>query len=334
MSGPALAGPDWTAREVALDAERLAPRLAEALPGDRARGATPHAEAQLLKENAGRRCVIRYRLGGGARLAGKLYRDRERGERCYRRLVALRASLGAGPARCIPAPLAWLPDLGLLLQEWRDGGDLREALARGEAPRAAEAAAGWLAALHASPPPPGLKQRTLAYEVSRLHRFAETAERGVGRSWPALREARDGLAAAAATLGAYAPAAIHKDFYYAHVLWDGSGLSVLDFDELSVGDPAFDVGHFLGHLDRLAERAPERAAALPGVGERFLGAHPAARAPGFAARVAFYRGYTAMKLAATEVRRAEPGWERRGDLFVARAAALARELARGAEASA
>jgi aminoglycoside phosphotransferase (APT) family kinase protein len=320
--------PEWPARAIALDAERMAPRLAEALRirPERAAGARP--EARLLKETGGRRCVIRYRLGRALAI-GKLYRDPARGERSHRRLLALRESLGTAAASCVPEPLGWLPELGLLLQEWRGDGDLRDALAAGEAIRAGERAAGWLAALHAAEPLAGLKRRTLAYEVARLARFADALAGRSDGSASALREAREGLSAAAAKLPAYGLAMIHKDFYYAHVLWDGAGLSILDFDELSLGDPAFDVGHFLAHLERLAQRLPAQTGILAAVGQSFLRAYPAPQSAGFRARVAFYRGWAALKLAATEARRGEPGWERRAEGLLARAALHAGSSARG-----
>ena len=323
----ALAELGWPARAVALDAERMAPHLARALrvgPGDAARA---RPEATLLKETGGRRCVIRYRLGQAIAI-GKLYRDRERGGRAYQRLRALRTSLAADAASGIPEPLAWLSELGLLLQEWRGDGDLRAGLASGEALRSAEGAAAWLAALHAAPALPGLKQRTLAYELTRIARFRDAVASCLDGGGSALREACRELSNAAATLAAYPVAMIHKDFYYAHVLWNGVRVSILDFDELSVGDPAFDVGHFLGHLERLADRLPEQAGAVHAASERFLRAYPAAPDPGFAARVLFYRAYAALKLAATEARRAPPGWRRSTESLVVRAASHAGTLAR------
>jgi aminoglycoside phosphotransferase (APT) family kinase protein len=327
-SRPALAPPEWPARAVALDAERMLPQLARALRVG-AEGARARPEATLVKETAGRRCVIRYRLGA-ALAVGKLYRDPERGARAYERVRALRRALVASAASGIPEPLAWLPELGLLLQEWRGPDDLRAGLASGAAARGAEVAAAWLGALHAAPPPPGLKRRTLDYELRRLASFAAAVAGRTEAGAGALREASEGLTAAAAAFPAYALATIHKDFYYAHVLWDGARVSIVDFDELSIGDPAFDVGHFVGHLERLADRLPAQERAAHDAAERFLGAYPAAREPAFAARIAFYRGYAALKLAATEAYRAEPDWKRSTEALVARAAGHARRLAREA----
>src|SRR5436309_3332095 len=44
------------------------------------------------------------------------------------------------------------------------------------------------------------------------------------------------------------PCGIHLDFYPDHVIVDGPRLYLLDFDLYCEGDPALDIGNFLGHL--------------------------------------------------------------------------------------
>ena len=41
---------------------------------------------------------------------------------------------------------------------------------------------------------------------------------------------------------------IHRDFYPAQILVDGARLWLLDFDLFCKGDPALDIGNFMGHL--------------------------------------------------------------------------------------
>ena len=104
---------------------------------------------------------------------------------------------------------------------------------------------------------------------------------------------------------------IHKDYYHAHVLWDGRGVWVVDFDELAVGDPAFDVAHFLAHLEYHAQRWNADAAPWSEAAAHFRAAYPAAEAgQRFDARLRFYAAYTLLKLAATVARRKREGWER------------------------
>jgi len=47
---------------------------------------------------------------------------------------------------------------------------------------------------------------------------------------------------------------IHRDFYADQVIVDGDRLHVVDFDLFCVGDPALDVGNFLGHVSEQALR--------------------------------------------------------------------------------
>jgi aminoglycoside phosphotransferase (APT) family kinase protein len=335
------AGQTWAALSTALDPDRMHSVLTGALGrrevrGDDAFVAMPPADARLgarvLKHKHGRRCVIRYALSGredgeAGDAVGKVYRDEARAERMYRRVQGLRRRLPDPEARCIPAPLGYLRELGLVLQEWRPGRDLRHALAEPTAQQACVRSAHWLAALHAAAPLEGLKHRTLDYELTRIEKFRSAIRARAGAEVPAgLAAACHGLQAAAARLGPYAPCMIHKDFYYAHVLCDGCEVSILDFDEISVGDPAFDVGHFRAHLARHAGRCPGDAETAQRLAQAFLAAYPGSGDAGFEARVLFYEAYTFLKLAATEARRSQEGWVVRAGWLTDRAAERALRL--------
>jgi aminoglycoside phosphotransferase (APT) family kinase protein len=248
----------------------------------------------VLAHKPGQRCTIRY-----------AFDDRELVGKVYRRTVLAERVAGWIDAVGEPEPLAVVADLGLLVRPYVTGRDLRHAL---DGP-AVEAAARRIAALHAAAPPPAVRAKPLAHELEKLDRWCD--EVGVTASpRSALHALADGLAAVPATL-------IHRDFYYANVLWDGARVWLLDFDELGIGDPAFDVGHFLAHLEVLAYRTTGRFDANADAARRFLAACP----PLDPEHVRFYRAYTFMKLAATEVRRRRPGWRDQTVAFVRRAAA-------------
>jgi hypothetical protein len=323
MPRPALADAEATrtlpALVCALDAPRLLARLGEA--GAPPPGLGDRLEARLLGVKPGRRAVLRYDLvpeggaPGRAILYAKLYRDPARAQRLDGRLRGLRERLPPRAAAAVPEPRGWLPDLGLVLLAPAPGVDLRGVAGGPQSEAAFGAAARWLEALHGAEPLEGLKRRSLAYEVSRVERFAdEVASRLEGPVREGLARARAALARAPERLAPGKAAMIHKDFYYAHVLWDGARVSILDLDELGVGDPAFDVGHFLAHWRRHVARAagtPAEAA------EAFARAYPPSADPGFRRRVAFYAGYGLLKLAATEARRAREGWREHAERLVA-----------------
>ena len=72
--------------------------------------------------------------------------------------------------------------------------------------------------------------------------------------------------AACERLGATVPepkrCGIHRDFYPAQVMVDGSRLWLIDFDLFCLGDPGLDVGNFIGHMTEQSLRERGGAAAL------------------------------------------------------------------------
>jgi Ser/Thr protein kinase RdoA (MazF antagonist) len=55
---------------------------------------------------------------------------------------------------------------------------------------------------------------------------------------------------------------IHRDFYADQVLVDGARLYIVDFDLYCEGEPALDIGNFVGHLTELSVRVFGRPDAL------------------------------------------------------------------------
>src|SRR5207247_5792891 len=55
---------------------------------------------------------------------------------------------------------------------------------------------------------------------------------------------------------------IHRDFYADQVIVDGERLFLLDFDLYCEGDPALDIGNFLGHITEQGLRTLSGAGAL------------------------------------------------------------------------
>src|SRR5262249_38327665 len=74
------------------------------------------------------------------------------------------------------------------------------------------------------------------------------------------------LLAAAARLGAATrepkTCGVHRDFYADQVIVDGNRLFLIDFDLYAEGDPALDIGNFLGHITEQSLRTLGDPAAL------------------------------------------------------------------------
>jgi hypothetical protein len=153
----------------------------------------------------------------------------------------------------VPRPIGVAPDLRLWLQRKVDGQSATELLAGpgGEAlaRRIAEAAH----KLHRTPVHTG-RSHTLDDELRILRECLDVVlEREPGwqarieRLWLAcLRLASDTTESV--------PTCIHRDFYADQVIVRKQRLYLLDFDLCCIGDPALDIGNFIGHITELSLR--------------------------------------------------------------------------------
>ncbi len=329
-AGPALPILDAKLRQRLYRATRpdlAAPLLARQLPGFRKKGLLDLERLEVvgvLKYKPGRRCVLAYALHGRHRetgqavlrqAVGKVFRD-ERGER----LLALQERLyrhGFGPDAPdgidVPQPLAYIPEMRMLLQA-RVPGETLDALALrgGVGPQAARAGQA-LAKLHSSRAfalPSGnghgaprdavqLKPYALADELRGLEDYTARLAQDRPDALPAVQALRAALLDWAATLPAPpVTTPLHRDFYYSQVLYDGPHLHLIDFDLLAQGDPAIDVANFSAHLAYLGLEQTGDVRRLAGEAARFLAAYCAAMTPDptFAQRVAFYQAATWFRL--------------------------------------
>ena len=303
-----------------LNTDLMLPLLAQAAGLDSGWIQSLGGYAEMLNHKPGERCTIRYtltRTGDSAQsvpvaaVIGKLYRSARLAERMYQRTAALRNWPFKSGLPCIPAPLMLVSDLGLVLQENVAAGDLRHLLAAGNNETPMVLAAQWLARLHTVSPLPELEVRSIERELAKVDQWCAD----IAPHLPAantdvvwLRRTQDGLHRLSGAMPPYTPVMIHKDFYYANVLWDGHGVWVLDFDQLSIGDPGLDVAHFLAHLENLAYRITGQVDSFTQAAVTFLRSYEEQTGLNLEPRFPFYRAYTFLKLAATEVSRKRP-WQ-------------------------
>jgi hypothetical protein len=238
---------------------------------------------RVTRYKPGRRCVIEYDLEVErpdaapemVTLIGKVRRLRS-GKSGYRLLSALwEAGFGADSADGITVaePIGVVPEFRMWLQRKVQGQVATDLLAApgGEdlVRRIAEAAhkvhrAGVLAK----------RRHTMNDELRILHErlpsVARSEPRWAGRI-QRLLDACDRLGAG--TLEAE-PCGIHRDFYADQVIVAGRRLCLIDFDLYCEGDPALDIGNFLGHIREQSLRSlgdPEALADLEvAMEERFV----------------------------------------------------------------
>jgi aminoglycoside phosphotransferase (APT) family kinase protein len=72
--------------------------------------------------------------------------------------------------------------------------------------------------------------------------------RGVSGSDVPLAAVLGRIAARGRALSGWEPAPTHRDFSPDNLIFDGTQLSAVDFDEFCQYDPLFDVAHFVAHL--------------------------------------------------------------------------------------
>ena len=97
-------------------------------------------------------------------------------------------------------------------------------------------------------------------------------------------------------LGAETGRPIHKDFHHQHV-FVAERASVIDFDEVCLGDPNFDLGHFCAYLALLSCRVPARVATLARRRDEFLTSYDRRAGWRRDGRLAAFYAYTCLKIA-------------------------------------
>ncbi len=304
----------------ALNTDLMLPLIAQAcgLHPDAAKDLI--CSAEVLNHKLGHQCTIRYSLAHTSspwrpvhpvQVVGKVFRSKRKAARTYCWTRALRSGLSNSRGQvCIPAPLMLVPDLGLVLQEYVEGTDLRHAISGGNDDVPLSLAAQWLARLHTAPPLAGLEVTSLQDELWQVDRWRrEIASYLPVAESSRLRRAQDTLCRLAGEMPSYTPVMIHRDFSYFNVLWDGQRVWVLDFETLSMGDPALDVGLFLAHLEYLAYRTTAQRHSFAEGAAFFVKSYAKRTSINLDLKLPFYKAYTFLKLAASSVRGQRGKWK-------------------------
>jgi Ser/Thr protein kinase RdoA (MazF antagonist) len=241
---------------------------------------------------------------------GKLYARQVLAERLYRTTAALLD----GPFRdsaplCVPAPKMLRRDIGLVLQENVRGTDLQHHLSAENA-NAFALTGQWLAKLHTAVALTHLKETILTHELAKVARWCEYIASHFSTADPCMRQldqTQRALSRIARVMPDYEPVMIHKDFYHCNILWDGTRLWGLDFDEISHGDAALDVAHFLAQLEALGEITGQ---AVASASRQFLHSYQERTTFSLDLRLPFYKSCAFIKVAANRARRKRPNWRR------------------------
>ena len=288
--------------EVALSVERMNALLEPLLqPLSRAGAPAAITYAKLLAYKAGNRGLIQYEATGvgdhdPCLIFGKLFPALSQAERTHTIMSMLWNQVFAGQTRVsIPQPLGVLPDLSMLVYIPAQGQFLNEVVGGSRAIEAMELSGQWLGILHRHRLP---LERTfhIATELVNLRVWASL----IGQKYPdqadAANRIADYLTERAGDLEFQTDTPIHKDFHYGHIVVD-TGLKIIDFDEMRLGDPNFDLAHFCANLHLLAYRHTDGPYQFSALQRAFLNAY--ARETGWTAneRFVYFYAYTCLKIA-------------------------------------
>jgi aminoglycoside phosphotransferase (APT) family kinase protein len=219
---------------------------------------------ELAVEHGGRR-VVGYTVRGldGPRstyLVGKRFEEQRRARLLHDHLDLLGSGPFAAGRLRVPALVAFLPALGMVVYRRCEGTPLHQVPSPHDRMRDARLAARWLARLHTS-----AVRLPRTFSLDQEEQSTREWARAIADHHPGLAGRATALAAGWAAGARAAPSVpavpIHKDFHPGHVLL-GDDVCVIDLDEARNGDPTFDVAHFLGYLELMAPDATRTATAF------------------------------------------------------------------------
>jgi aminoglycoside phosphotransferase len=208
---------------------------------------------EILKHKSGKHCVITYWLESSAapssrRIIGKVYR-KDRGLKIFQKMLALwsasRVRDYAGHAFGMPEPLAYIPELGIVLQTAVNGRPFTHLSAWNELADGVRCVARNLSVLHGLPVT-GLRKRTAIIE--HIKKFCRPGPRALAETClemaPLVEQLVEGLQSDETLLNApLCPA--HGDLGLSQIFIDLDQAAFVDFDGCCLSHPALDVSNFM-----------------------------------------------------------------------------------------
>ena len=250
------ADPGLPLAALALDPQRVAREL-QRLPALGGINGHPQLRAiRVIRHKPGRRFMVEYDVAISTALGvreltliGKA-RSRHSARAAHRLLSAL-WNVGfdqqSSDAIFVPRPIGVISSFNLWLQQKVSGRPLGELLLTGNHTVLMERVVDAIHKLHTVGVPAD-RCHTIDDELQILHERLPQ----LFQQYPEWRQRIERVLAACDQVGASLPVpkvcGIHRDFYADQVMVDGEQLYLLDFDLYCHGDPALDIGNFVGHL--------------------------------------------------------------------------------------
>ena len=257
------------------------------------------AHAELGHYGRRHRCVLRYMTPDGGVVYGKVWHD-DRGAFIAETIGRLHG--GLGPA-AVPRVHGYLSELRLALLAALPGEPRLTAALRArsaDADRLVADAAVVAAALHSSALPlPAV--RSIDSELGEMGDHVALV-RALAPGLAEVLEPMLGTIVRAASATDPLPLVpTHGDFTPSQLLSDGAGCGLVDFDSMALGEPALDLGQYLGYLRLAAAKAGCPADVGAELGRAFLARYAASAGIPLETLTARTRVYSCISLLRTTV---------------------------------
>lgn len=233
------------------------------------------ADPQVLHYRPHRRCVMRYQRSGpvddGADVFVKVYPPGSKAAEAAAVMAELRPS-AAQEGLNIPQPLGVSDAVSSLLMDRARGSSMNEMMRMAGSQREAEAisglVAGALTTLHSLPRSSDGAPRTLTSEMNRSRRHLDGLRIIVPELGHEVASMFDTISGFLDRFPTELVPVCHGDFTLNQLLCEGEDVSMVDFDRVSAGDPALDVGNLMAKLDR--DTMNSNGAIVDDISEKFL----------------------------------------------------------------
>ena len=279
------------------------------------------------------RCVIRYivdlldhrhAINCDWRLIGKVYKAGV-GEGVFQHMQKLwRSGLfgSADSAVSMPEPIAFLPELCLLLQQEIPGEPAKTVLQQNASnAKTIRLLAHVIATLHRAP-----AVCTEPFAIDDLLQRCHPRYPDLCRACPEVAAKIEFIIENARAFEAQNRhiqfATIHGDFHLGQVHIDHDRAWLLDFDAVCVADPAADLGNLLVFLKSKASRHPEWHDWIAA----FLSEYAAMMGPGIASRAPVYEAITHIRRACKCLRLQQAGWQNKMNKMIEQGVACVNQL--------
>jgi hypothetical protein len=209
---------------------------------------------QILKHKPGKHCVIQYWLGSNGNgenvksFIGKLYRH-NRGERNYANLLKLwNASRGNGSQQSwlgMSEPLAYLPDLGMVLQSVVPGRQLSGFSERDDLAHAVRCVAHNLSVLHGLRVDAAEKKTINDHIEKKCHPGPRVLMEACPELTPLVEGILNELAEREKYLQGVPPCPVHGDLGLSQIFISADRAFFIDFDGFCLSHAALDTSNFL-----------------------------------------------------------------------------------------